>query len=82
MSKPPAALELSIEMLKTGFLEVVIAICFMPFMFMSQHEDGFDVAFENGIEGVMLRQKLYRNPDFIAFITKLLPKFLHKGFLN
>ncbi|XP_070509699.1 uncharacterized protein [Chironomus tepperi] len=79
MTKAPNMLDLNIELLKNGFLEVMIAVCFMPFMFMDPKIHDADIAFENGIEGLLLRKDLYRLPEFKAFIVKLLPKFLHKG---
>ncbi|KAG5678235.1 hypothetical protein PVAND_007927 [Polypedilum vanderplanki] len=82
MSKPPAMLDLNVELLKNGFLEVLIAVCFIPFMFMDQHSDDADVAFENGIEGVNLRKNLYKNENYREFIGKLLPVFLRKGLLG
>ncbi|KAL7047622.1 hypothetical protein ACKWTF_003058 [Chironomus riparius] len=81
MTKPPNMLDLNVELLKNGFLEVLIAVCFMPFMFMDPKIHDTELAFENGIEGLLLRQDLYRNPEFKTFIKKLLPKFLHKGLL-
>ena len=81
MTRPPNMLDLNIELLKNGFLEVLIAVCFMPFMFMDPKIHDAELAFENGIEGLLLRQDLYRLPEFKTFIKKLLPKFLHKGLL-
>lgn len=81
MSKPPGMLDVNVELQKNGFLEVMIAICFMPFYFMDEHTQDVDVAFENGIEGVILRKNLYQSEDYKAFITKLLPEFFYKGLL-
>lgn len=81
MTKPPNMLDLNVELLKNGFLEVMIAVCFMPFMFMDPKIHDEEIALENGIEGLLLRKDLYRLPEYKTFITKLLPKFLHKGFL-
>lgn len=80
MTKPPSILDLNIELLKNGFLEVVIAVCFMPFMFMNEKHDA-NIAFENGIEGLELRKSLYRLPEYKEYMKKLLPKFLYKGLL-
>lgn len=82
MFKPPGMLELNVELLKNGFLEVIIAVCFMPFFLTNEHSDDLEVAFENGIEGVIFRRKMYQDPNYKAFITKLLSEFLYKGLLN
>lgn len=82
MYKPPGMLDLNIELLKNGFLEVVIAVCFMPFFFMDMHSSDLDVAFENGIEGIDLRRNLYHDDDYKTFISKLLSDFLYKGLIN
>jgi hypothetical protein len=82
MSKPPGMLDLSVELQKNGFLEVLMAVCFIPFLFMDQHSEDADVAFENGIEGINLRRKLYKNEDYKSFVSKLLPEFLYKGLLG
>lgn len=81
MTKPPNMLDLNVELLKNGFMEVIIAVCFMPFMLMDPAIHDADTAFENGIEGLLLRKDLYRLPEFKTFIAKLLPKFLHRGLL-
>lgn len=81
ISKLPNVLDLYVELQKNGFLEVAIAVCFIPFMFMDQIKADVSVAFENGIEGIELRKKLYGHPEFKAFISNLLPKYLHKGLL-
>lgn len=81
MQKPPSLLDLNVELLRNGFLEVVIAICFMPFFFMDVHSNDIDIAFENGIEGINLRRGLYRNDDYKIFISKLLSDFLYKGLI-
>jgi hypothetical protein len=82
MYKPPGMLDLNIELLRNGFLEVIIAVCFMPFFFINEHSDDIDVAFENGIEGIIFRRKLYQVPSYKSFISKLLSDFLYKGLLN
>jgi hypothetical protein len=68
--------------MRNGFLEVVIAVCFMPFFFIDEHSEEIDVAFESGIEGVNLRKKLYQNGEFKEFIKKLLAEFLYKGLIG
>lgn len=82
MSKPPAILELNVELLKNGFMEVVIAICFLPFFYLNPHTQDIGVAYENGIEGVNLRKSLYQDVNYKAMVSKLMSRFLYKGFLD
>ncbi len=82
MQKLPGLLELNMELLKNGFLEVIIAVCFMPFVMANEHIDDFEVIYQNGIEGVAARKRLYQNPKYQTFISKLLPNFLYKGMLE
>ncbi|CRL06669.1 CLUMA_CG019570, isoform A [Clunio marinus] len=82
MTKPPTLLDLNVQLLKNGFMEVVIAICFLPFLNLDPHTQDVEVAFENGVEGVNLRKTLYRHPKYKEMISKLISDFLYKGHLN
>lgn len=82
ISKPPGVLDLNVELLKNGFLEVVIAVCFMPFFYMDSHTQDAEVAFENGVEGVNLRKSLYKDPKYKQMITKVMSDYLYKGLIN
>lgn len=82
MSKPPGALDLNVELLKNGFLEVVITVCFLPFFYLDVHTQDFEVAYENGVEGLNLRKSLYRDPKYKQMVTKVVSAFLYKGLLN
>lgn len=82
MSKPPALLELNIELLKNGFLEIVIVTCFLPFFFVDHHTQDISVAFENGVEGVNLRRELYKNPKLKVIMQKFLNDAFYKGMLH
>lgn len=82
MTKPPGVLELNVELLKNGFLEVLIAVCFLPFFYLDIHSFNIDVAYETGVEGTNLRRSLYASPDYKQMITKVMSDFLYKGFLN
>ena len=81
MSKPPNVLDLNVELLKNGFLELVIAACYLPFFFLD-HSHDVEIAYENGIEGLNLRKSLYASPDYKQVVTKLMSDYLYKGILN
>lgn len=82
MAKPPCVLDLNVELLKNGFLEVVIAVCFLPFFYMDGHTQDPEIAFENGVEGLNLRKSLYKEPKYKQMVTKVMSHYLYKGFLN
>jgi len=82
MTAPPALLDLNVELLKNGFLEVLISVCFLPFFYLDEHVHDPQTAYENGVEGSNLRKELYRNSSYREVIGGLLPYFQHKGFLN
>lgn len=82
MSKPPGVLELNVELLKNGFLEVMIAVCFLPFFYLDVHSHDLENAYENGVEGTNLRKSLYANQDYKQMVTKVMSDFLYKGLLN
>lgn len=82
MLKPPTILELNLELLKNGFMEVVIAVCFLPYLFLDPHSQDVELAYENGVEGTMVRKSLYRNEDYKKAISKLVSRFLYNGFFD
>lgn len=82
MSKPPALLELNIELLKNGFMEIVIATCFLPFLFVDHHTHDMTVAFENGVEGVMFRKEMYKNPKLKEILLKFFNDAFYRGLLH
>lgn len=82
MSKPPGILELNVELLKNGFLEVLIAACFLPFLFLDSHTQDPELAFKTSAEGVELRKSLYQHPKYKEVVTKVVSDYLYKGFLN
>lgn len=82
MTKPPNVLDLNVEVLKNGFLEVVVAVCFLPFFFLDKHTQNAEIAYETGVEGLKLRKSLYQDPGYKQAVTRVMSDFLYKGFLN
>jgi len=76
LAKPPSMLDLQIELQQNGFLEVIIAVCYLPFLCIDQNLINDNNAASN------IRQLAYSNPEFITIIKSQLPYFLTKGFLN
>ncbi|XP_053671379.1 uncharacterized protein LOC128721632 [Anopheles nili] len=81
MGKGPALLDINCDLLQAGFLEVVIAICFVPFLF-ADYNHVTDVYIGKNEDARVYRRKLYSNEEYQAIIKPLLPHFLHKGFLD
>jgi hypothetical protein len=82
MSQAPTLLELKIELLRNGFLEVVIATCFLPFFYLDHHTDDVEIAFESGEEGLKFRKKLFENPKYKETISKFFNDALYRGILH
>lgn len=82
MSKPPGMLDLNVELLRNGFLEVMIAVCFLPFFYLDVHTQDPEIAYENGVEGLNLRKSLYKDPKYKQMVTKVMSDYLYKGLLN
>lgn len=79
LKSAPSLVDLNVELLENGFLEVVLAVCFLPFLLInsSNAESIFDTTPESDI-----RQALYSSPEYKKAIQKLLPEFLTKGLLE
>jgi len=77
LAKPPSMLDLQIQLQQSGFLEVIIAVCLLPFLCVDQ-----DTINEDDNANGKIREIAYSNSEFIAIIKSQLPYFLAKGFLN
>ncbi|XP_037049874.1 uncharacterized protein LOC119084129 [Bradysia coprophila] len=76
LAKPPSMLDLQIELQRNGFLEVIIAVCNLPFILVDQDRINDERTAEK------LRDLAYTNPEFLDIIKNQLPYFLTKGYLN
>lgn len=80
MGTVPTLLDINNELLKAGFLEVVVVVCFLPFLFADQ---GTAInVFSETQDAKAYRRQLYNSPQYREILEPLLPQFLHKGFLN
>jgi hypothetical protein len=79
----PTLHALHVELLKCGFVEVIVACCFLPFFSFDFSNPDFDMAKifapDSGVNFVEL---MYGMPAYTEDMQKLLPRFLHKGFLD
>lgn len=76
----PTILDLQVELLKNGGLELMLAICFKPFMFIDPTKINLHELVENNETG-KLKQMLFANPDYHEFIQAELPRCLYNGFI-
>ncbi|XP_059620761.1 uncharacterized protein LOC132264538 [Phlebotomus argentipes] len=90
LKKPPSLLDLHIELLRHGFMEVFLASCFLPIFYMDltkfaaeleSQENGSE---EKGFEFMLeFQMKIYREEGELKnVIETLLPKLLHTGQLE
>ncbi|XP_055547038.1 uncharacterized protein LOC129731230 [Wyeomyia smithii] len=94
LGKIPTLLDLNVEILKCGHLEIFISTAFLPFMFVrfeemleehsksSNSDEGFEFDFSNKEKMQEMLEGSYRNPVYTAVMQKSLPVFLTKGFLD
>jgi hypothetical protein len=76
---------LQLELLKCGFVEVIIACCFLPFFYIdfSKPDPDMDVTkMMDPNSGSDFFDFVYGLPAYKDDIQKLLPRFLNKGFLD
>jgi thiamine kinase-like enzyme len=79
MTKVPTLLEFRVELLKHKFLEVVLAICFLPYFYVDDSQSGYDLFNDANIEQ---RKNLYKNEAYQNSIKKILPRLLTSGALE
>lgn len=78
---PPSLLDLQVEMLRNGHLEVVIGICMSFFFFIdfsSLGESGID--FDPVSPGPGMR-KMFQVAGFKEYILRELPRWCNNGFI-
>lgn len=80
MKAPPSLMDLQVELLRNGNLEVILAVCNSVFFY-------FDVStmtaedFDMGEGTKRAYKRIYNIPEYKTMIQKELPRFLHNGFI-
>uniref|UniRef100_A0A1B0CKG0 CHK kinase-like domain-containing protein n=2 Tax=Lutzomyia longipalpis TaxID=7200 RepID=A0A1B0CKG0_LUTLO len=80
--KPPSRLDFNTELIRHGILEMIIAVCFMPYVHVDFSKVSIDDLMANGEASKDVRREIYGHPDYKKAIQELLPKYLEKGFLD
>ncbi|XP_058055645.1 uncharacterized protein LOC131207053 [Anopheles bellator] len=81
MGKAPTLLDLNMDLVRAGFLEVVLVVCFVPFLF-ADYGHAVSVYGTDETDAHAYRRKLYNHPEYRVLLRELLPRFLHQGFLE
>lgn len=80
MKAPPSLIDLQVELLRNGNLEVILAVCnVIVFYFDLSTMTAED--FDMGEGSKRFVKRLYNLPDYKAMIQHELPRFLHNGFI-
>lgn len=73
-------MELQVELMKNGHLEVLLAVCnCIPFYYDMSTLTMDD--FDQGEGTKKFFQRVYNNPENKALLEKELPRFLYNGFI-
>lgn len=79
LKAPPTLLDLQIELLKCGAIEVIMVTCFVIFMFLDWTTiEPEDFSFANMDN---FKKKIYSSEKCQEFMRAELPRLLHKGIL-
>lgn len=80
LKAPPSLIDLQVELLKNGHLEVLVVICMVVFFyydFSQMTAEDMDMG-----EGThRAKRKMYRSPGYMEMIIKEMPRFLFNGFI-
>lgn len=80
LKAPPSLIDLNVELLRNGTLEVLVATCMcMLFYFDFSNVTAADMDMGEGTKEA--KRRIYRNPDFEKLIKAELPRFLHNGII-
>lgn len=76
--KIPNQHDLRLEMLKNQFIEVIIAVCYLPYTYLSYAKEKKIF----GQSSVDVRKELFKNPEYQENVKKILPDLFTKGILD
>lgn len=80
LKAPPSLIDLQVELLKNGHLEVLLAVCncitFYYDLSTLTMED-----FDQGEGTKRFYERVYNSTEYKAVLEKELPRFLHNGFI-
>lgn len=82
MKKPPTLLDLNIQMLERGILEIMWSMCLLPFFCLDFTKVTMDDMIEPTAESMAhMRRMMYENPFVLDTVREALPDLFYKGIL-
>ena len=76
----PSLLDLNVELLKHGALNVLFQMTFMPFMFADWTKlKANDIIGNDSEKAINLRKDLYNNPECKKFLQREMKSWVQKG---
>ncbi|XP_055696322.1 uncharacterized protein LOC129797599 [Lutzomyia longipalpis] len=78
LKKPPSLLNLNVELLKNGVLEIILSCQFMAMFYMAFES----LTPEQMSDMELLSKKIYNESGMRPILEKLFVKFLHKGYFE
>ncbi|XP_059621270.1 uncharacterized protein LOC132264938 [Phlebotomus argentipes] len=82
LQKPPTLLELNIELLRVGVVELLWCVCFLPFFYLDFSEIDEKVVIDPSPEDMCkLRKMMYTNVEMVTILKEVLPEQMYKGIL-
>ena len=80
LAPPPTLIDLKVELLRNGSLEVIVAICMSIFFYFDLSTlTAEDMDMGEGTKRA--KRRMYQSPGFKEMILHELPKFLHYEFI-
>lgn len=80
MKAPPSLMDLQVELLRNGNLEVALAICHSA-MFYCDFSTMTPEDLDQGEGSKKFFKKVYNHPEYKDMVQKELPRFLYNGFI-
>ncbi|GAB0087172.1 LOC111597534 [Sergentomyia squamirostris] len=82
LKKPPSLLDLNMDLLKNGAAEILLGICFLPFMAIDFSKMDMDAIVDPTPESMAaMRRMTYADEKIVKILKVVLPELLHKGIL-
>uniref|UniRef100_A0A7G3AJI2 Putative ecdysteroid kinase n=2 Tax=Lutzomyia longipalpis TaxID=7200 RepID=A0A7G3AJI2_LUTLO len=83
LKKPPSLLQLNIEMLQRGPMEVFWSTCIFPFFCMDFSKVDMETVFTPSEDNMLeMRKAMYKNQRTVNLLKEVLPDLLYKGILD
>lgn len=80
LKAPPTLIDLKVEMLRNGNLEVLMAVCMLVFFFIDLSTmTAEDMDMGEGTKKA--KRRMYKSPGLKELVLKEFPRFLNNGFI-